>query len=72
MSKGQVSLPDAPIIKVDREALNAFELKVAEVALYQMADFIDMLTKTGGAYTQLVLPPAQAAAKRAAMNGRGA
>ena len=57
------------MIRIDREAMNAFELKVAEIALYQMADFIDMLTKKGALYGQLILPDAQAAAKRAAMNG---
>lgn len=63
-------MPNAPIIKVDREAMNAFELRVAEVSLGWMADFIDMLTKRGALYGQLILPDAQAAAKRAAMNGR--
>ena len=58
------------MIRIDREAMNAFELKVAEIALYQIADWINMMVKTGGVYTQLVLPEAQAAAKRAAMNGR--
>lgn len=49
--------------------MNAFELEVAKVALYQMADWINLLNKTGGVYTQLVLPPQAAAAKRASMNG---
>ena len=60
-------MADAPQIRIDREAMNAFELEVAKVALYQMADCINLLNKTCGVYTQLVLPPQAAAAKRASM-----
>lgn len=53
----------APIVNVDRESMNALELRVAEIALHQIAEMINALTRKGAIYGQLILPQDQAARK---------
>ena len=53
----------APIIRVDREFLNEVELKLAEIALYQMAEMVNAIGIGGAIYGQLILPPDEAQMK---------
>ena len=50
--------------------MNALELKVIELSLYQMADVINRLTKKGAIYGQIILSDEEAALKRQAMGGQ--
>lgn len=59
----------APIINIDRVAMNEFQLRIAEIALTQMAWIVNMLTKKGAIYNQIILPPDEAQMKYAAMQG---
>lgn len=59
-----------PNVRVDRNYMNDLELYVLEYVVMQLAEMVNELTRAGAIYGQLILPPEQAAAKRAAMNGR--
>lgn len=61
----------APIIDIGRLAANDFQLKLAEIALTQMAWAVNWLTKNGAIFNQIVLPPNEAAMKYRAMQGGG-
>ncbi len=63
-------MPPNPTVRVDGEYGNEVEYYVTEQVAYRLADMVNAATATGAIYGQLVLPPEQAAAKRAAMNGR--
>lgn len=54
---------NAPIVRVDREALNELELFVMRQTLHRMADYINAVTKTGAIYGQIQLSPEEAAMK---------
>ena len=58
---------DAPVVLLDREALNQVELDVLRAILEAAADIVDALAAKGGVYGQLVLPPAEAERKRILM-----
>ena len=57
---------NAPAARIDREWLNSVELDAFEAMLYAIWDIADALTLSRGMYGQVILPPEQAAAKRAA------
>lgn len=59
----------APNVRIDSEFGNEAELYVTEQVLIRLADSVNAAVRTGEIYGQLILPPEQAAAKRAAMNG---
>lgn len=59
----------APVISVDRTSLDELELRVCEIALYQMAAVINMATKKGAIYGQVILPPDEAQMKLEATQG---
>lgn len=58
---------DAPVVLLDREALNEVELDVLRAILEAAADIVDALAAKGGVYGQLVLPPVEAERKRILM-----
>ena len=57
----------APTVRTDAEWGNEVELYVTEQVLYRLADMINAATKAGAVYGQLILPPDEAAKKRASM-----
>ena len=61
----------APAVRVDRDYLNETEIYVVEQFLYRLADLVNAATKAGAVYGQVILPPEEAARKRAATPQRG-
>lgn len=53
-----------PAVRVDREWAISVQLQVTEQILYRCADMINAMTKTGAIYTQILLGPEMAEAKR--------
>lgn len=62
-------MPD-PRPRIDREYAEKVEFRLEEAMLYKIAEFINAYTKAGAIYGQVMLPPEEAAAKRAAMGGQ--
>ena len=59
-------MPD-PRPRVDGEYMKAIEREVTKAFLYRTADLINAVTRTGPIYSQILLPPEEAALKRQAM-----
>lgn len=53
-----------PVVRVDRDAFNDRYLWAMEQVLHRLADAVNALTLSGAIYSQVSLPPEQAAVKR--------
>ena len=61
-------MPDSSyIIRGDNEAMKQQELQLIEFTLRQMAQVINNRVAAGAVYPQIILPPDEAARKRALM-----
>lgn len=62
-------MPD-PRPRIDADYSEEAEMAVTEAFLYRLAEMVNAKTRAGRIYGQILLPPEEAAAKRAAMEGR--
>lgn len=60
----------APVVRVDRSYFNEVERTLIYHVLMNAAEMVNAIGKGGTIYPNVILDPQEAAAKRAAMEGR--